>query len=67
MPELNEPILEDDFPVHWDYVYVVDGKVTTSDIKGTVADLKRDLRLQGKEAKEVRRCDINGRLEIINK
>lgn len=36
--------LSDDYPVFWDYLYVCDGQLIRSDIKGTVADLKRDLR-----------------------
>lgn len=39
----HEDILDDDFKVHWDYLYVADGKVIRSDIRGTVADLRRDL------------------------
>lgn len=55
--ELNEPILDDDYPVYWDYLYVADGKVVRSDIQGTVRGLKADL-----NAKEIRRCDISGRM-----
>ena len=36
--------LPDNYPVYWDYLYVCDGKVICSDIQGTIADLKRDLR-----------------------
>lgn len=55
--ELNEPILEDDYPVYADYLYVADGKVIRSDWHGvTVRRLKREL-----GAKEIRRCDIFGR------
>jgi hypothetical protein len=54
--EPNEPILEDAYPVYWDYLYVADGEVVRSDIQGTVADLKRDLK-----AKEIRRCDMYAR------
>ena len=57
MKELNEPILSDDYPMHCDYWYVVDGKPTCSDWYNiTVAEYKR---LTG--AKEIRRCDIFGR------
>lgn len=56
MENLNEHILPDDYPVHWDYLYVCDGKVTRSDIMGTVRDLKRDT-----GAKEVMNCDMAGR------
>ena len=34
-------ILDDDYPVHWDYFYDVGGKIIRSDIKGTVRDLKK--------------------------
>ncbi len=55
--ELNEPILEDDYPVYADYLYVADGKVIRSDWHGVnVRRLKHEL-----GAKEIRRCDIAGR------
>lgn len=54
--ELNEPILEDDYPVYYGYYYVADGKVIESDIQGNVARLKAV-----GPYKEVRRCDIVGR------
>lgn len=55
---LDEPILSDDYPVHYGYAYVADGKVISSNIQGTVAGLKKEL-----NAKEIRRCDIFGRQE----
>lgn len=55
--ELNEPVLADDFPVHWNYVYVCDGVMRSSPIRGTVADLKREF-----GATEIRRCDIAKRM-----
>jgi len=36
--------LDDNYPVYWDYVYVVDENIIRSDIQGTILDLKRDLR-----------------------
>lgn len=54
--QLDEPPLDDDYPVYGDYLYIVDGRVFRSHMFGTVRDLKRDLRAQ-----EVRRCDIVGR------
>jgi hypothetical protein len=58
---LSETKLENDYPVYWDYLYVCDGKVIKSDIQGTVADLKRDLRSHRKlEAKVITTCDIEG-------
>lgn len=59
--ELNERVLADDYPVHWDYVYVADNKLIVSNIKGTVRDLKRDLK-----AKEIKSCDIEGRRKQMN-
>jgi hypothetical protein len=54
----SETILDDDYPVHWGYLYVCDGKVRSSPIGGgkTVRDLKRWLGVN-----EVRRCDITAR------
>lgn len=63
--ELNERELPDNYPVYWDYLYVCDDKVIKSDVKGTVLDLKRDLRSFYKmEAKVITNCDIFGRNEI---
>lgn len=56
MEELNEPLLPDDYPVFWDYLYVCDGKVIKSDIQGTVRELKDDF-----DCMEVKRCDLVGR------
>lgn len=57
LPELNEPVLPDDYPVYGGYLYVADGKVIVSDLHGTdVRHLKHHLK-----AKEIRRCDIYGR------
>lgn len=55
---LNEPILPDDYPVHYDFAYIVDDTPILSDFGGgaTVADMKRYL-----PCKEVRRCDLAGR------
>jgi len=58
---LNEKILENDYPVYWDYLYVCDGVVIRSDIQGTVLDLKRD-----RKCKEVTNCDIEGRKKLIS-
>ena len=54
----TEEILADDSPVHWEYLYVCDGKVHVSPIGGgaTVRHLKQEL-----NCKEVRRCDIDAR------
>ena len=59
---LNERELENNYPVHFDYLYVCDGKVVRSDIDGTVADLKRDLRQHyGLEAKVITNYDMMNR------
>jgi hypothetical protein len=52
---LDEPILDDDHPVHVGYMYTVDGKPTECPQNfGTVARWKF-------QCGEVRRCDIYGR------
>ena len=62
---LYETELLNDYPVYWDHLYVCDGKVIKSDIQGTVADLKRDLRSYRKlEAKVITTCDIEGRRKL---
>lgn len=61
MKNLNEKILADDYPVFWDYLYVADGKVIRSDIQGTIADLKYDLRSQNIKCDKITSCDIVGR------
>lgn len=40
-------ILDNDYPVYWDYMYFADDKFIKSDVQGTVGDLKRDLISQG--------------------
>jgi hypothetical protein len=63
--KLNENPLPDDYPVYGDYLYVCDGKVVRSDVFGTIADLKRDLRDFYKlEAKMITNCDIEGRQKM---
>ena len=52
----NEPVLEDNYAVHAGYLYVVDGKVRSSEVSGTVRTLKAYLK-----ASEVRRCGISKR------
>ena len=65
--KLNEEILSDDYPVYGNHLYVCDGKVIRCDLmRGTVRDLKKDLRDFFKvEAKEIRRCDIVGRKKLL--
>lgn len=61
----NEDVLPDDYPVYWDYLYVVEidgGKVIRSDIHGTVSDLKTDLhRCRGYINPIIRRCNMTAR------
>lgn len=53
----NEHLLEDDYPVYGDYLYVADGKVYRSDYHGVTVKY-----LKAKEGfKEVRRCNISAR------
>lgn len=58
--ELNEPELEDDYPIYAGYWYVADGKPVQSDWHGITA---RQLRNYLK-AKTLCRCDITGRQAI---
>lgn len=56
----SETILENDYPVQWDYIYIVEGKVFRSDVQGNVITLKRDLLSQNLISSmdvEVRRFD----------
>jgi hypothetical protein len=57
--KLDERVLPDDYPVYGDYFYVADGEPIRSDIFGDVRRLKHML-----GAKEIRRCDIEGRRAI---
>jgi len=63
---INEKVLEDNYPVYGNYLYVCDGKVIKCDIvTGTVADLKKDLMDYYKlSAKEIRSCDIANRKKL---
>lgn len=57
----GETVLQDDYPVYGNYLYVADGKVIMSDLHdSTVGRLKAYL-----GAKEIRRCDIEGRRVLI--
>jgi len=62
---LNERILENDYPVNWGYLYVADNRIIRSDIQGTIADLKRDLRSQGISCTVITLCDIEGRRKLM--
>lgn len=63
--EPKEYPLDDKHAVHPDYLYVADGKVVRSDISGTVADLRRDLRSLGKSADVIMNCDIFVRRKLL--
>ena len=54
----SETILDDDYPVHWDYAYVVDGEPRLSPLGGgaTVRDLKREWKCG-----EIRSCNLAAR------
>ena len=52
----TETILDDDYPVYFNYCYVCDGEVQCSPIEGNIALLKYTLNV-----KEIRRCDIAAR------
>jgi hypothetical protein len=61
---LCEPLLQDDYPIHAGYLYVVDDRPFRSPITGTVAQLRKLLAENGHEygaTCEIRRCDISGR------
>lgn len=51
----SERILEDDYPVYFGYVYIMDGIVQSSPIQGTVGSLKVAMKV-----KQVMNCDIFG-------
>lgn len=62
--ELNENVLEDNYPLHYGYLYVVGDKVFQNwpDFK-TVAHMRNELILCGleKEGVVIKSCDISGR------
>ncbi len=60
MTELDEPILDDDYPVFAGYLYVLDGRIYSSDITGKVRDLKARYGVN-----VVKRCDIVGRRNLL--
>jgi hypothetical protein len=49
----GETVMGDDEAVYWGAVYLFDGDPGSSDLDGTVADLKRASR-----AREIRRCEV---------
>ena len=51
----NETVLVDDYPIYYNYVYIVDGILTKSKANGTVKEWK-----DACEVKEIRRCDLFG-------
>lgn len=57
----QEDRLANDFPIFPGYLYVVDGRVTQSEVQGTVLDLKRQEISKGKTAAIVTRCNIKDR------
>lgn len=62
MKNLNEPILEDNYPIHKGYLYIVNNKVIRSTIEGNVKSLKQALKVhEYLKVEEVRKCDIGNR------
>lgn len=60
----SERILEDNYPVYWDYLYVIDddgGYVIQSEVQGNILQLKRNLRSLGFKALNIHSCNIKGR------
>ena len=53
---LNEPILDDSYPIYFGFAYIIDNEVQISPISGTVRDLKKHFNCE-----EVRRCNLVGR------
>lgn len=64
--KLNERELPKDYPVYWNHLYVADGKIIRSDVKGNIATLKNDLNSQGISCKVITNCDIEGRNKLLN-
>lgn len=63
---MKEKELADDYPVYYDYCYVLNGNtVVRSDVQGTVLNLKRDLESQGIKVLSISSCDIAGRLNKL--
>lgn len=60
MKTLNEQELSNDYPVYWDYLYKADGRLIRSDVQGTVADLKRDLKSLGISCTVITNFDREG-------
>ena len=56
----SEHVLPDDYPVHWDYIYLCDGLPVRSVLGGgcTVSHLKAEVGCQ-----EIRNCDIVARMQ----
>jgi hypothetical protein len=63
----NEKILEDNYPVYFDYLYIADDKIVKSPIQGTIKDLKKILEKDKISCKIMSSCDIVGRQININK
>lgn len=49
----SETVLEDNYPIHKGYVYIVDGVLTKSPAEGTVLDWKEIGKVE-----EVRKCNL---------
>lgn len=53
-------ILDNEYPVFWDYLYFADNRLIRSDVFGNVSDLKRDLKNQNIEFSNIRAARIKG-------
>lgn len=65
----DERILPDDYPVYFDYYYVVDdetGHVIKSSVQGNIKTLKNDLRKSGYKAENIYNCHIIQRMTKNN-
>lgn len=58
----NEEILEDDYPVYGEYIYLCDGDPIRSGVFGTVKDLKLYLKKNWNfKACQIRSCNLRER------
>jgi hypothetical protein len=56
----TETILPDDYPIHWDYVYIIDNKFKRSEHETNVENYKRIT-----SSKEIRRAEIfSNRIDV---
>jgi hypothetical protein len=51
--QLSEHELQDDYPVYWDYIYIINGDIIVSEVQGTVRDLKRQYLQDNPDVEEI--------------